>query len=359
MTRSSFFPVRPLPSFISVPYFFPLLLSLTGCATSRIYSNGINHLYLCSVRVVRAHGYQVREQDFKQESGTLIAGRSTPDPKSTVMSPGFFRRTKEVVWNAWEHSRFEFWDDDDAVRVRTDERVVIKFRQGSGWLAWLTHHPKSDTQVTVSADITEYGKEDWVIKRDDKPAEVRDAIFQSISECVSAATPSVYTAKIKAARPAVSLPPVVAAVAAPQPVSAVAPAAPVAAPAPVATAPSATPVTSSAAVPVGVSPASATSPVVSAPAVVPAADPAGTLNEARKLYERAKYAAAIPMLASVVAAEPDNVEALGYLGAAYYQVRKLDEAIATYEVYSKLLPSDTRTVEFIEEMKKERAESAK
>jgi cytochrome c-type biogenesis protein CcmH/NrfG len=89
--------------------------------------------------------------------------------------------------------------------------------------------------------------------------------------------------------------------------------------------------------------------------VVPATDPAATLVEARKLYERGKYAAAIPLLASVVAAEPDNVEALGYLGAAYYQVKKLDDAIAIYEVYSRLLPSDMRTVEFIEEMKKERA----
>jgi cytochrome c-type biogenesis protein CcmH/NrfG len=86
--------------------------------------------------------------------------------------------------------------------------------------------------------------------------------------------------------------------------------------------------------------------------VTPATDPAKTLADGRKRYEDGAWPEAVADLESVVAAEPDNAEALGYLGAVYYQQKRIPESIAAYERYVSLVPSDLRTQEFLGEMKR-------
>lgn len=317
------------------------LALLAGCAGGRVYENGINHMYLCAVRVARAEGYQVREQDFKPAKGTLIAALSMPDPRETPLHRGFFRRSGEVIWNIWEHGRLELWDDDVANRrIRTEDRVVVKFRSGTAPLSWLGVGSRRKTTVKVAADVSEYGREDWLIRRKKKGPEVRSRIHDQIAHCLvepAAFRPGkrrrVGEKWIRAREPEEAEPVETPSAEAPPP----------AAPVEQARAPEAAreeAVRESAVAP-------------EAESVAPAADPEAALNEGRKLYEGAKYREAIGLLAGVLAAEPDNAEAYGYLGAAHFQLGETGPAIAAYERYVELMPRDLRTREFLEELKQE------
>jgi Flp pilus assembly protein TadD len=109
---------------------------------------------------------------------------------------------------------------------------------------------------------------------------------------------------------------------------------------------------------------SATTVVTAVPVVVeaPKAPPlsadaiAALLGKGKASYEAGKFDEAIPVLEKVVVADPESAEAFGYLGAAYYQRRRLDDAIRAYEAYVRLVPSDQRTQSFIETIRKEKAQ---
>ncbi|MEK7765906.1 MAG: hypothetical protein AAB368_06675, partial [bacterium] len=180
----------------------------SGCAGGRTYPTGINHTYLCAVRSARAAGYQVRAQEFKAGGGKMIAARSTPDPKSTSIKRGWLKRTGEVVWNAWEHGSLEFWDEDVAdARIRTEERLVAVFKADRGWFGW---GRKRATRVSLKLDATDFGREDWVIRRSAQPADASERMYRSIGDCLGvvapavelvSATPSVVTAPPPSASP--------------------------------------------------------------------------------------------------------------------------------------------------------------
>jgi len=407
-----------------------LLLLSCGCAGGRIYQNGINHMYLCAVRVVKTQGYQVREEDFGLKSGTLTAGLSTPDPLETPVSRGFFRQAWEVVWNMWERGEFEFWDKDLAyARIRTEERVIISMKAGNGLLRWFGWNAHTKTTVKVKMDESEYGRSDWVIRRNAKPDAVKEGVYAALADClvkpskyaikkyqpkvastagselaraapeevvpspapqVTAPEKAVTAAPVPEATVQAPAPPVAPGAGVPPTVGAVPsamPAGPVPAPAVPASAPSEAgeaaamptpvageargrseadrlasearpaqpgrpPVALVAPGPIATGPVSAVMAPATRPAPVAAADPVKTLADGKKRYEDGAWAEATAALESVLAAEPDNTEALGYLGAVYYQQKRIPESIAAYERYVSLVPSDTRTQEFLDELRK-------
>ena len=317
-----------------------------------MYNNGINHMYLCAVRVVRVNGYQVREQEFKRRKGTLVAALSAPDPRRTPMKRGFLRRTGEVVWNLWEHGRFETWDGEIArERMRTEERVMVKVRSGTGPLSWVGLGSRSTTTVKVKADVTEYGREDWVIKRRKKDRQVHDNLYLAMAQCLK--NPAAFRPpprkKPAVAADAVAADAVAADAVAGRREEAAAPA------------PSGTEEVAAAPVEPTVAAGAAEEPVSSAEVaegVRPAEDPVAVLEKGRDLYEVGKYREAIGLLESVLAAEPENSEAYGYLGAAHYHTGDLDRSISAYERYVRLVPRDLRTKEFLNEIRNERQNPA-
>jgi tetratricopeptide (TPR) repeat protein len=312
-----------------------------GCSGARTYPNGINHCYLCAVKVARLNGYQLREQDFHPKAGDLVAARSVPDPKEAKVSRGFFRRSWEVLWNLWEHGKFELWDEDlAAARVKTEERFTVSFTtRVKGPLGWLGVSRPRETRIKIELDVTDYGREDWVIARQDlKPAE-RERVYKQVADCLASASPTAYLTAAKKAR-AVETP-------APQPTAVSSTLAQVTEPGPSATTMAAAPVETPVAQP---APVVQASPPMSADAI------AELLSKGRGSYEAGKYEEAIPALERVVAADPESAEAYGYLGAAYYQRRRLDDAIRAYEAYVRLVPADTRTQAFLEGIRKEKAQ---
>jgi hypothetical protein len=323
-----------------------LLLVSAGCAGGTVYQNGINHVYLCATRVVRTNGYQVREEDFGIRSGTLVAARSVPDPRETPMNRGFLREAWEVIWNVWERGEFEFWDKDIAqARARTEERVVVTASSGSGLMNWLGLGSRKRTTVKVKVDETDYGRSDWVIRRKDKPAAVRDGIYAALADCL--VTPSKYALKkYQPPAPVGTSPPAVAEAS---------PTAGTAAGTTVSAAGTAEPPVTAAGTEAGTGLPPSAAAVTEAGTGTPpsaAADPEKALTDARKQYEEGAFQDAVAGLESVIAAEPDNAEALGYLGAAYYQLKRKEESIGAYERYVRLVPSDLRTQEFLEELKR-------
>ena len=76
------------------------------------------------------------------------------------------------------------------------------------------------------------------------------------------------------------------------------------------------------------------------------------LVSARGVYESGNYGGAVTALERVARADPQNAEALGYLGASYHQLGRKADAIRVYEQYLKLVPGDYRTRGFVEEMRK-------
>jgi len=304
-------------------------LLATGCAGGRLYDHGINHAYLCAVRVVKARGYQVREQDFKPDGGTLIAARSTPDPRETKMEKGYFKRAGEVLSNMWEKGKFEMGDEDQiSYRIRTEERVVAEFKAGKGGMfGWIGRKDPEKARIKVKVDLTDYGRDDWILKRKNLGKGPREELYDSFDDCLGLPNPSTYGAKRAVAPAAAS--PVTAAPALSATVVAVAPAGPM----------------------------SSTVPEADEerPAQ-PVKDLTEVLNKARTAYDGAKFEEATGLLEQVVLAEPENAEALGYLGASYYQLKKFDQAIDMYERYIKLVPSDTGSRDFLREMKDEKKE---
>lgn len=296
--------------------------ALSGCGGKRVYGNGINHMYLCAVRVVRVSGYQVREQDFKRRKGTLVAALSAPDPRRTSIKRGFMKRTGEVIWNLWEHGRLETWDSQVAQeRIRTEERVVVKFRSGSGPLSWLGLGSGSTTTVKVRADVTEYGREDWVIRRTRKDRPVHDDMYLAMAQCLN--NPAAFRPPERRKAEAAPEPPATAS----------------------ADAPAAARDAAGAAAPDEEAPAATAEPVE---------DPTAVLDQGRGSYEVGDYRKAVGLMLSVVATEPENAEAWGYLGAAHYHLGELDRSVSAYERYVKLVPRDLRTREFLDEIRKER-----
>ncbi len=295
---------------------------LAGCAGGQVYENGINHVYLCTVRVVRDHGYQVRQQDFRESKGKLVAARSTPDPLETPVKRGFFRRAAEVAGNLLEHGKLEFYDDYLAGnRIRTDKRVVAAFKS-CGFLGWRSG---KRTRVKLSMDVTDYGREDWVIKRERFSREASGAVYASLGECL--------TAPGRAGRPR----------AAQQPVTVSAEPAP---PAGGAQAEEAPPAASLPA-------AGLKKETEPAPKALTVEEIEATIAQGRAAYEKGDFRKTLELLELVIAIDASNAEALGYLGAACYQTGRKDDAIRMYERYIAVVPSDARTREFLERLKSE------
>lgn len=299
---------------------FPLLAGflLAGCAGGRVYDNNIRHVCLCAVKAVRAHGYVVKEQDFKPSEGTLVAAFSVPDLLGTEMSGSMVKRAGAFVWNAWEHTKLDA-GRGKGKRMRIEERVVAKFRaSGGGLFSWIDWNSPNHTTVDLTADVTDYGKGDWVINREDRPKDYRESLFTALSDCL-AGKQVVAMAPPKRAEPMVVVPePVVAKT-------------------------QVLPVTGG----------------MSSTPVLPAGEP-GKLEEvearemlvsARGLYDSGNYQGAITNLERVAKADPQNAEALGYLGASYHQLGRNADAIRVYEQYLLLVPGDYRTREFVGELK--------
>ncbi len=343
-----------------------------GCATPTVYQNGIRHCYLCAVRVARVNGYEVREQDFHPNSGELTAARSMPDIRQTEVKRSWIRRTREVFRNLWEHGKFEAWDADVASeRVRSEERMTVKFSaRAAGPLGWLGVTRKDRTKVKVAADFTEYGREDWVIARTALDPATHERLKRQLRDCLGFAAPTAYTRAAVAPASAVPGPaPVVptatptvasgpAVVSSTAVVTAVAPAPasstlPVAA---VAAAPSATAAVVSAAPGASTTVAATPAPAPTVRLTKLSADRiAEILGKGKDAYEGGKFRDAIPLLEQVAAADPESAEALVYLGASYYQEKRLDDAIRVYEAYLALAPDDFRSKSFLEELRREKA----
>jgi tetratricopeptide (TPR) repeat protein len=314
-----------------------LILALGGCAGGQVYDNGINHVYLCAVRVVRAHGYQMRQQEFKKKSGKMVAARSVPDPQATPMRRGLFRRAAEVIANAIEHSKLEFWDEELArTRIRTDKRVVTKFKARRG--GFLGLGSRNRTRVEFSIDSTDYGREDWVIHRERLSAGGREGLYQALANCLGGG-------RIK-----------------PAPLEVAAALSPSAAPQATAAeslilkpSKEKTPAASPLAEP---KPAVEPTPSALAPAVPIRLTPEELeekLEKGRKAYEAGNYSQTVELLEVAIQSDPRNAEALGYLGAAHYQLGQFAESIGMYGRYLEVVPSDLRTQEFLEEIKKRAA----
>ncbi len=319
-----------------------LLLFLWGCAGGRVYEHGINHGYLCAVRVVRTRGYVLREQEFKEDSGTLVAAISTPDPRKTIVKRGIFTRAGEFVWNAWEHMKFDR-DRGGGARVRTEQRIIVKFRaSGGGLFGWLDWHSKDRVTLSVKADVTDYGQGDWVIHREGRPREYRDGLYRDLGGCLEGERVTAPSETPAPAGPGTSPAPAA-------PPTAVSGGTTGGGPAekPKETGPASGPVARPPAAPVAAVPPPETSAIPASPE-----EAADVLRLGRETYEAGKYREATGYLERVIKAEPENAEALGYLGACYYQEGKVGDAIKVYERYLALVPGDFRTREFVEEMKK-------
>lgn len=364
--------------------FVAVVALATGCAGPAVYDNGIRHCYLCAVRVARVNGYEVREQDFHPTSGELVAARSMPDIREAEVKRSWFRRTREVMWNLWEHGKFEAWDADVASeRVRSEERMTVKFSsRATGPLGWLGVTRKDKTKVKLGADFTEYAREDWVISRRDLDPATRERLLKQMRDCLGLAKATEYTRAVAAggpvavaAVPATTPAPVVPAVVAPTGPAAASSTTLASAAVPVSAtagffAPAGLGALPSASAPSG---AAASGTVLLASAVVSAtvttaAPPvvvrltklspdriAEILKQGKAAYEGGKYKDAIPLLAQVAAADPESAESLVYLAASYYQEKRLDDAIAAYEAYLKLAPDDLRSKSFLEELRREKA----
>ena len=302
---------------------------LSGCAGGRVYENNIRHVCLCAVKTVRANGYVVKEQDFQETAGTLVASFSIPDLKGTQMIGSLTNQAGSFIWNAWEHSKL---NTGSRKRVRIEERVMVKFRAtGGGLFSWLDWNSRNKTTIDLVADVTDYGKADWVINRENRPREYRESLFSALTDCL-AGRQVVASVLPKRPEPMVVL---------------------------------AEPVISSS-VPSKIAPIRTNSPLPIVPVVrknanETVAEPEklqeGEVKEfmmsARGAYESGDYPGAIEKFERVVATDPQNAEALGYLGASYHQLGRNGEAIIAYEKCLKLVPGDYRTAEFLEELKKQ------
>jgi len=298
---------------------------LSGCAGGRVYDNNIRHVCLCAVKTVRANGYVVKEQDFQESAGTLVAAFSIPDLKGTQMVGNLAKQAGSFVWNAWEHTKL---DTGSRKRVRIEERVIAKFKaQGGGLFSWIDWNSPSHTTVDLVADVTDYGKSDWVINREDRPKEYREALFTAITDCLAGR-------QVVAIAPQKRVEALV--VVAEKPVMPVDTAKPVEKP--VRTA--------------GTHELPGGKVETAEPEKLGEAEIREMLASARGIYEAGNYAEAIKSLERVAKADTQNAEALGYLGASYHQVGMTAEAIAAYEQYMKLVPGDYRTAEFLEELKR-------
>ena len=237
-------------------------------------------------------------------------------------------------------------DDQISYRVRIEERVVAEFKAGKGGMfSWIGRKDPDKAQVKVKVDLTDYGRDDWILRRKDLGKGPREEVYDSLDDCLGLPAPSAYKAR-KAAEPLAP---------AAQPPAVQPPASPVtAAPELPATAAAVSPTVSStaAAAVANAQPMSSTvpEPDEERPAE-PVKDYTEVLNKGRAAYDGAKYEEAAGLLERVVLAEPENAEALGYLGASYYQLKKLDQAIDIYERYVRLVPSDTGSRDFLREIK--------
>jgi len=304
---------------------------LTGCAGGRVYENNIRHVCLCAVRTVRAHGYVVQEQDFNQSNGTLVAAFSIPDLKGTMMSGNLTNRAGAFIWNAWEHTKLDT-GKGGGKRVRIEERVVAKFKaSGGGLLGWLDWNSGNRTTVNLTADVTDYGEGDWVFRRTDRDKAYRESLLKAVTDClagrqvVASAPPRLPEPEVMVVEP-VPAAQVVSAPGKPKP--------PVVVRRP---------------------------PVQVAKVAVPGPEPEPEKLEEREVremlvsargsYDGGNYQDAIATLERVTRADPQNAEALGYLGAAYHQVGRNSDAVVVYERYLKLVPGDYRTRDFVEELR--------
>ncbi len=345
-----------------------LVLSFAaGCATPTVYPNGIRHCYLCGVRVARVNGYEVREQDFHPNSGELVAARSMPDIRVTEVKRSWWKRTREVFKNLMEHGKFESWDADVASeRVRTEERMTVKFSaRATGPLGWLGVTRKDKTKVKVAADFTEYAREDWVIARRDLDPATHERLKRQLRDCLGLAAPTAYTRAAATVTPAPAVVAVVPASATPTAVAVTA-VVPPSSTALVAAAPVSGTVVTAPGVVVGTA-APGTTVVASAAVTAPAPAPvvrvtkmsadriAEILGKGKDAYEGGKFKEAIPLLEQAAAADPESAESLVYLGASYYQEKRLDDAIRTYESYLVLAPDDFMSKSVLEELRREKA----
>ena len=303
------------------------VILLSGCAGGRVYDNNIRHVCLCAVKTVRANGYAVKEQDFQESAGTLVAAFSVPDLKQTEMSGSLTKRAGAFIWNAWEHTKLDS-GKGRGKRLRIEERVTVKFKAtGGGLFSWIDWNSPSHTTVDLVADVTDYGKSDWVINREDRPKEYREALFTAITDCLAGR-------QVVAIAPQKRVEALV--VVAEKPVMPVDTAKPVEKP--VRTA--------------GTHELPGGKVETAEPEKLGEAEIREMLASARGIYEAGNYAEAIKSLERVAKADTQNAEALGYLGASYHQVGMTAEAIAAYEQYMKLVPGDYRTAEFLEELKR-------
>jgi hypothetical protein len=92
------------------------------------------------------------------------------------------------------------------------------------------------------------------------------------------------------------------------------------------------------------------------PSVIPVGDVGKALREGRDAYDAGRYDAAAKRLRQVLAVDSANAVALGYLGAACYRLRNLDESIRAYEAYLRLVPEDAPTRDFLDRLRRERAQ---
>jgi len=291
-----------------------------GCAGGRIYYCGINHSYLCAVRVARVNGYAIRVQDFKPHGGKMVAARSVPDPQETVITRSLLDRAVEIAENAVEKRKVEL-GKGTAARLKTEERIIVDFKATGGGLGWLDWGAKDKTMVKVRADVTQYGMSDWIIKRKGREKGFVRSFHEMMDECLKG---SVMTSALPAAPP--EEPAKAPRAASPQEAEKPAPAPP--------------------------APEEAALPK-------PAFDPEKVLENAMKDYERGDYRAAGEGLEKVLSAEPRNAEALGYLGAAYYQMGRLEDSLAMYERYLEIVPADAATREFADGLRSQIAEGGK
>lgn len=297
-------------------------LLAAGCAGGRIYYRGINHSYLCAVRVARVNGYVIRTQDFKPYRGTLVAARSVPDPQATVITRSLFERVSEILGNTLEHRKLEM-GKGTANRLRTEDRIIVDFKATGGGVGWLDWGARDRTMVKVKADVTQYGKDDWIIRRKGREKAFVRSFHVMMDDCLRGAA----MAETLPAAPPEKGPEETTAPAAGKEERAVP------APAPTAAGRVAPP--------------------------KPAFDPEQVLEKARQDYERGAYRDAAEGLEKVLSVEAQNAEALGYLGAAYYQMGRLEDSAAAYERYLVIVPADAQTREFVDGLKSQMAETEK
>jgi len=319
---------------------------LSGCAGGRVYESNIRHVCLCAVKTVRANGYVVKEQDFQETAGTLVASFSIPDLKGTQMIGSLTNQAGSFIWNAWEHSKL---NTGSRKRVRIEERVTVKFRAtGGGLFSWLDWNSRNKTTIDLVADVTDYGKSDWVINRENRPREYRESLFAALAECLAGRQ---VIASALPKRPETMV--VLAESASPKAGETSS----------VPKRDGTQPVVSSS-IPSKTAPMRTNSPLTIVPVVrknanETVAEPEklqeGEVKEfmmsARGAYESGNYPGAIERFERVVATDPQNAEALGYLGASYHQMGRNSDAITVYEKYLKLVPGDYRTRQFVEEIK--------